>query len=47
MMTFRALQNVYVELPEDNAMPETSTYQTLPGGKPFVGRLSGVALRRL
>jgi len=33
MMAFKTLQNIYVELPEDNAMPEASTQQTLAGGK--------------
>jgi hypothetical protein len=47
MMAFKTLQNIYVELPEDNAMPEASTQQTLPGGKLLVGCPSQFMLHHL
>jgi len=47
MMAFKTLQNVYVELPEDNAMPEASTQQTLAGGKLLVGCSSRFVLHHL
>jgi len=44
MAAFKASQNVYVELPEDNAMAEASTQQTRPRVSLLIGCPSRFAL---